>query len=122
MKRQEWGLFTVAALLSTYLFPLYFIEVVAMAVLGGLGILWRSLNPSEKDKLRAFEREFRVGYDLESKGDRKGAKQVYCRLAKKYKDVPKISAIASEWIRRLENGKGKGKTKAKRRRPPAKGR
>jgi len=120
MKRQEWGLFTVAALLSTYLFPLYFVEVVAMAFLGGLGILWRSLNPSEKDSLRAFEREFRIGYDLESKGDHKGAKKIYLRLAEKYKDTPKISAIASKWIKRLEDGEKKGK--AKKRRPPRKGR
>ncbi len=118
MKRQEWGLFTVAALLATHLFPLYFIEVVALAFLGGLGMFWRSLNPSEKDELRAFEREFRVGYELETKGDDQGAKKVYRRLADKYKGTPKIAAIANKWLKRLAGGKVKkgGKSKDVRRR------
>ncbi len=122
MKRQEWGLFTVATLLATYLFPIYFIEVVALAFLGGLGMFWRSLNPSEKDKLRAFEREFRVGYELETNGDYRGAKQVYRRLADKYKGTPKIAAIASKWIKRLESGKLKKGGKSKGARRPSKGR
>ncbi len=125
MKRQEWGLLTVAALLSTYLFPLYFAEVVALAFLGGLGMLWRALNPQEKDKLRAFEREFRVGYELESKGDRAGAGKIYRRLAGKYKGVPKIASIATDRIKRLERKKGAKQRTAvgkNKKRGPVKGR
>ena len=123
MKRQEWGLLTIAALLSTYLFPLYFAEVVALAFLGGLGMLWRALNPQEKDKLRAFELEFRVGYESERRGDHAGARKVYRRLADKYKSVPKIAAIAKDRIKRLEGKRG-GKKVARRKKPkrPSKGR
>ena len=65
MKRSEWGLFTGASFLLAVAFPPYFLELIAITFLGGIGLLWRSLRASDKIRLAEFEKKFRLGYRRE---------------------------------------------------------
>ncbi len=103
MKKEEWGLMTVAALLSSFLFPPYFLHILAIS---GLASFAMALKPSERPeelrRLIEFEQAFRVGHDFEEQAAWVEAIGIYRELAERYKDDPAISGIAVQRIRFVE--------------------
>lgn len=103
LKKEDWGLLTITALLSTFLFPPYFVHLMTMAALTEFAHLYTTrLSRRQQDRLLAFEREFRKGYRREKEGDRRGALAHYRRLERKYADLPQAARIATLQIRKLE--------------------
>ena len=82
MRKEEYGLATVAFLILSLSFPPYFIHFLAASAIGGLGYLLRSLNEKDRENLAEFEKGFRKGYELEQKGEIEKAIEVYRRCKK----------------------------------------
>jgi hypothetical protein len=106
LKKEEWGLLTILNLLLASIFPAYFVNILMISFFTELGHLWTThLTEVGRRKLIEFEKEFRVGYDMEKEGRIKEAIEVYGALIPKYKGQPKISGIA---VQRIEYLKKKG--------------
>lgn len=108
MKKEEWGLLTVAALLATFVFPPYFIQILAIS---GLTSLAYAAKPREKvdslQRLVEFEQEFRIGHDCEERNEWDRAREVYQGLAEKYRGDPSIQQIALQRIQYVEERAGR---------------
>lgn len=104
MRKEEWGLTAVGSLLLSFAFPPYFISILAISALGGLGYLLKTLNPEDRKKLIAFEKEFRKGYALEQKGQLDKATEHYNTLIKEYS---KFTDIVKSRIDLIQEKKGK---------------
>ena len=109
MKRSEWGLFAGASFLLAVAFPPYFLELIAITFLGGMGLLWRSLKGPERIRLAEFEKKFRVGYRKEQSGSPDEALAVYRSLIKEFKDSPLIIQIAKKQIEILSKTQKKSR-------------
>jgi len=106
LKKEEWGLLTILNLLLAGIFPAYFVNILLVSFFTEVGHLWTThLTEKERKRLTEFEKEFRVGYEMEQAGNRRGAVKVYESLIPKYADNPKISKIARE---RADSLKGSG--------------
>ena len=103
LKKEEWGLLTVLSLVLASIFPLYFVNILLISFFTELGHFWTThLTEVGRQKLIEFEKEFRVGYDLEKEGKIKEAVKIYGAIIPKYKDHPKISGISVKRIQELE--------------------
>ena len=103
LKKEEWGLLTVLSLVLASIFPMYFVNILLISFFTELGHFWTThLTEVGRQKLIEFEKEFRVGYDLEKEGKIKEAIKVYETLIPKYSGHPKISEIALRRIQELE--------------------
>jgi hypothetical protein len=92
LKKEDWGGLTIVALLSTFLFPPYFIQLMTMAALTEFAHLWTTrLSRKEEDRLVSFEKEFRVAYKLE----------------KVYTGDPRIAKLATLQIKKLTGRDGR---------------
>ena len=98
LKRSEWGLFTGASFLLAVAFPPYFLELIGITFLGGIGLLWRSLGASEKIRLSEFEKKFRQGYRKQQDGKVSEALVIYKKLIQEFKESPMITKIAKKQI------------------------
>lgn len=107
MKRSEWGLFTGASFLLAVAFPPYFLELIGITFLGGIGLLWRSLGASEKIRLSEFEKKFRQGYRKQQDGKVAEALAIYKKLTQEFKDSPMITKIAKKQIETIVKGNKK---------------
>jgi hypothetical protein len=106
LKKEEWGMLTFLSLLLASVFPAYFVNILLISFFTELGHFWTThLTEVGRQRLMEFEKEFRVGYDLEKEGRIKEAIKVYEALVPKYSEHPKISGIAS---RRMQELKKKG--------------
>jgi hypothetical protein len=106
LKKEEWGLLTVLSLVLASIFPLYFVNILLISFFTELGHFWTTnLTELGRQKLIEFEKEFRVGYDLEKQGKTREAIKIYEAIIPKYIDHPKISEIA---VRRIQELKKKG--------------
>jgi len=104
-KKEDWGLLTITALLSTFIFPPYFIHLMTMAALTEFAHLWTTrLSRDEQERFIEFEKEFRKGYKLEKAGKPKDAAAWYRKLEKRYADLPQASKLATLQIRKLKAG------------------
>lgn len=102
LKKEDWGGLTIVALLSTILFPPYFIQLMTMAALTEFAHLWTTrLTRKEEERLIAFEKEFRVGYRLQREGKTQEALRLFRELEKRYAGDPRISKLASLQIRKM---------------------
>lgn len=125
MRTTEWGGLTMLSLLASFLFPPYFITVLAIAFLNAGGLLWVThLSEKGRKALIDFEIEFRKGFELEEAGRLSEAMAAYTPLVKRYQEFPKISEIAQHRIELLQaklpvkivkKPKPKLKTKSKKR-------
>lgn len=107
LKKEEWGLLTVLSLLLASIFPAYFVNILLISFFTELGHFWTThLTEVGRQKLIEFEKEFRVGHDLEKQGNIREAIKVYEALVPKYSAHPKISGIAA---RRAQELKKKGR-------------
>jgi hypothetical protein len=103
LKKEEWGLLTVLSLILASIFPLYFVNILIISFFTELGHFWTThLTEVGRQRLIEFEKEFRVGYDLEKEGKIKEAVKIYEMLVPKYIDHPKISDIAARRIQEIE--------------------
>jgi hypothetical protein len=110
LKKEDWGGLTIVALLSTFIFPPYFIHLMTMAAITEFAHLWTTrLTRLEEEKLVAFEKEFRVAFKLQKAGKHEEALRMYRDLEKRYKNDPRISKLATLQIRKM-TGKGKAKS------------
>src|SRR6266478_4589099 len=67
LKKENWGGLTIVALLSTFVFPPYFIYLMSVAALTEFAHLWTThLSELDQQRFVDFEKEFRKGYKLES--------------------------------------------------------
>jgi hypothetical protein len=106
LKKEDWGLLTITALLSTFIFPPYFIHLMTLAALTEFAHLWTTrLSHRDQEKFVEFEKEFRKGYKLEKAGKVQEALTLYRALEKRYADFPQAGKLASLQIRRLPGGK-----------------
>lgn len=104
-KKEDWGLLTITALLSTFIFPPYFIHLMTMAALTEFAHLWTTrLSREEQERFVEFEKEFRKGYKLEKAGKPKEALAWYLKLEKRYAGLPQASKLATLQIRKLRGG------------------
>jgi hypothetical protein len=102
LKKEDWGGLTILALLSTFLFPPYFIQLMTMAALTEFAHLWTTrLTRKEQERLVAFEKELRVGYKLQRRGRTREALRLYRNLEKRYAGEPRIAKLATLQIRKL---------------------
>ena len=102
LKKEDWGLLTITALLSTFIFPPYFIYIMTLAALTEFAHLWTTkLSREDRDRFIQFEQEFRKGYKLQKEGKTKEALAWYRHLEKKYTDLPQGAKLATLQIRQL---------------------
>jgi hypothetical protein len=102
LKKEDWGGLTIVALLSTFIFPPYFIYLMSMAALTEFAHLWTTrLSRVDQERFIEFEKEFRKGYKLEKAGNQKEALKWYQKLEKRYADLPQASKLATLQIRKL---------------------
>jgi hypothetical protein len=107
LKKEDWGLLTITALLSTFVFPPYFIYLMTMAALTASAQLWTTrLSRIDQERFIGFEKEFRKGYKLEKAGRARDALRWYQKLEKKYTDLPQARHLLSLQIRKLAPKKG----------------
>lgn len=103
LKKEEWGLLTVLSLVLASIFPIYFVNILLISFFTELGHFWTThLTELGRQKLIEFEKEFRVGYDLEKAGKTDEAIKTYESLIPKYSEHPKISGIAARRIQELK--------------------
>jgi hypothetical protein len=103
LKKEEWGLLTVLSLILASIFPLYFVNILIISFFTELGHFWTThLTEVGRQRLIEFEKEFRVGYDLEKEGKIKEAVKTYENIIPRYSDHPKISGIAADRIQELK--------------------
>jgi hypothetical protein len=108
LKKEDWGGLTIVALLSTFLFPPYFIQLMTMAALTEFAHLWTTrLSRKEEDRLVSFEKEFRVAYKLEKAGKTREALDLYRKLEKVYTGDPRIAKLATLQIKKLTGRDGR---------------
>lgn len=107
LKRSEWGLFTGASFLLAIAFPPYFLELIGITFLGGIGLLWRSLGAGEKILLSKFEKKFRQGYRKQQDGKTSEALAIYKKLIQEFKESPMITRIAKKQIETIIKGQKK---------------
>ncbi|HET9869538.1 MAG TPA: hypothetical protein VFR02_03450 [bacterium] len=108
-KKEDWGLLTITALLSTFVFPPYFIHLMTMAALTEFAHLWTTrLSREDREKFIEFEKEFRKGYKLEKAGRPKDAIRWYKQLEKRYAGLPQAGKLATLQIRKLKGDARKG--------------
>ena len=108
LKKENWGGLTIVALLSTFVFPPYFIYLMSVAALTEFAHLWTThLSELDQQRFVDFEKEFRKGYKLEKKGMTTDALQWYQKLEKKYANLPQAGKLATLQIRKLSKGKDK---------------
>jgi len=108
LKKEDWGLLTITALLSTFIFPPYFIHLMTLAALTEFAHLWTTrLSHMDQEKFVGFEKEFRKGYKLEKAGKVREALAFYRTLEKRYADFPQAGKLVSLQIRRLAGGKSR---------------
>lgn len=106
LKKEDWGLLTITALLSTFVFPPYFVYLMTMAALTEFAHLWTTrLSRIDQERFIEFEKEFRKGYKLQKAGQVKEALAWYKKLEKSYADLPQASKLATLQIRGLDKGK-----------------
>jgi hypothetical protein len=102
LKKEDWGLLTITALLSTFIFPPYFIHLMAMAALTEFAHLWTTrLSQKDQERFIEFEKEFRVGYKLEKAGKRAEALKRYRSLLKRYRGLRQAEHLLSLQIGKL---------------------
>ena len=105
LKKEDWGLLTITSLLATFIFPPYFIQLMAMAALTEFAHLWTTrLSRVDQERFIEFEKEFRKGYKLEKAGQVKQAIQWYKQLEKTYGDLPQASKLAMLQVQKLTQG------------------
>jgi len=105
-KKEDWGLLTITALLTTFIFPPYFIHLMTMAALTEFAHLWTTrLSRVDQERFVKFEKEFRKGYKLEKAGRVKDAVKWYQKLEKRYSDLPQAGKLATLQIRKLRSAK-----------------
>jgi hypothetical protein len=110
LKKEDWGLLTITALLSTFVFPPYFVYLMAMAALTASAQLWTTrLSQMDQERFIGFEKEFRKGYKLEKAGRSKEALRWYKKLEKKYTDLPQAGHLLSLQIQKLTPKRGSSK-------------
>ncbi|MCE5299800.1 MAG: hypothetical protein LLG37_02865 [Spirochaetia bacterium] len=110
LKKEEWGLLTILSLLLAGIFPAYFVNILLISFFTEVGhLVTTHMTEVERKRLIEFEKEFRMGYDLESKGDWDGAIKIYKELAPKYKDNKKIEGIAIQRVEWIEKNRSKGR-------------
>jgi hypothetical protein len=103
LKKEEWGLLTVLSLILASIFPIYFVNILIISFFTELGHFWTThLTELGRQRLIEFEKEFRVGYDLEKAGKVKEAVEIYEAIIPRYSDHPKISGIAAGRIQELK--------------------
>ena len=106
LKKEDWGLLTITSLLATFIFPPYFIHLMAMAALTEFAHLWTTrLSRVDRDRFVEFEKEFRKGYKLEKAGQIQGALKWYRVLEKRYCDLPQANKLAALQIKNLTGEK-----------------
>ncbi len=104
LKKEDWGLITIATLLSTFVFPPYFIQLMTIAALSEFAHFWTTrLSRIQQDRLIKFEKQLRLGYQLEQKGNREEALTHYQKLYEKYKKFPEICQLISLQIKQMSN-------------------
>ena len=112
LKKENWGGLTIVALLSTFVFPPYFVYLMTLAALTEFAHLWTThLSEVDRDKFIDFEKEFRKGYKLEKAGKATEALQWYRQLEKRYADFPQAGKLATLQIRKLTSASGKSPAK-----------
>ena len=106
LKKEDWGLLTITALLSTFVFPPYFVYIMTLAALTEFAHLWTTkLSREDRDRFIQFEQEFRKGYKLQKEGKTKEALAWYRHLEKQYADLPQGAKLATLQIRHLTQKK-----------------
>ncbi len=106
LKKEDWGLLTITSLLATFIFPPYFIHLMAMAALTEFAHFWTTrLSRVDQERFIEFEKEFRKGYKLEKSGRFKEALLWYKKLEKQYEDLPQAGKLATLQIRQLTQAK-----------------
>jgi hypothetical protein len=109
LKKEEWGMLTVLNLILAGIFPAYFVNILLISFFTEVGHLFTThLTEIERKRLLEFERDFKVGFDLEKEKKWDDAAKVYEVMTPKYKDNPKIAGIAIqriEWIEKNRPGK-----------------
>ena len=106
LKKEDWGLLTITALLSTFVFPPYFVYIMTLAALTEFAHLWTTkLSREDRDRFVQFEQEFRKGYKLQKEGKTKEALAWYRHLEKQYADLPQGAKLATLQIRHLTQKK-----------------
>jgi len=106
LKKEDWGLLTITALLSTFIFPPYFVYIMTLAALTEFAHLWTTkLSREDRDRFIQFEQEFRKGYKLQKEGKTKEALAWYRHLEKQYADLPQGAKLATLQIRHLTQKK-----------------
>jgi len=116
LKKEDWGLLTITSMLATFLFPPYFIHLMAVAALTEFAHLWTTrLSRMDQDKFIGFEKEFRKGYKMEKAGQTQEALQWYRELEKRYAAFPQAGKLCSLQIEKLAKGVKPPKGSAKKR-------
>ena len=120
LKKEDWGLLTITSMLATFLFPPYFIHLMAVAALTEFAHLWTTrLSRMDQEKFIEFEKEFRKGYKMEKAGQAREALQWFKDLEKRYADFPQAGKLCTLQIEKLAKavkpGKGPAKGSAKKR-------
>jgi hypothetical protein len=110
LKKEEWGMLTVLNLMLAAIFPAYFVNILLISFFTEAGHLFTThLTEVERKRLLEFEKEFSRGYDLEKKGMWADAVKIYEAIVPKYRDNPKITAIAIQridWIEKSHINRG----------------
>jgi hypothetical protein len=110
LKKEEWGMLTVLNLLLAGIFPAYFVNILLISFFTEVGHLFTThLTEVERKRLMEFEKEFSRGYEFEKKEMWGDAIGVYESIIPKYKDNPKIAAIAIQridWIEKNHANRG----------------
>jgi len=108
LKKEYWGLLTINALLSTFVFPPYFIYLMSVAALTEFAHLWTThLSEVDQQRFIGFEKEFRKGYKLEKAGRFPEALHWYQKLKKNYANHPQASHLIALQIEKLSTKAGK---------------
>jgi hypothetical protein len=105
LKKEDWGGLALASILATFVFPPYFIHLMAMAALSEFGHLYINIKErveADKGKFQQFEREFRKGYQMEKNGDLEGALDWYRRLEREYAGLPQGAKLCTLKIQKME--------------------
>jgi hypothetical protein len=111
LKKEDWGGIALASILATFVFPPYFIHLMAMAALSEFGHLYINIKErmeTDREKFQQFEKKFRKGYQMEKDGNPAGALAWYRQLEEEYAKLPQVAKLCTLKIQKLEKtGKGK---------------
>lgn len=109
LKKEEWGMLTVLNLILAGIFPAYFVNILLISFFTEVGHLFTThLTEIERKRLLEFERDFRVGFDLEKEEKWDEAVKIYEAMIPRYKDNSKIAGIAIQridWIEKNRPGR-----------------